>query len=542
MLFRSAEQARFSDTLLQHITQGTAPLLLEGGTGLGKTRAYLHALVTSGKRVAIILPTHQLIDQLLDSSDILAVAAGASIAAFRPTRWFDDPAAYAENKQAAQAAQVLLCTASSVMLDQRLSGGYNGATLRDYLLFDEADQLPDLAALQTDVRLDPIDLHGLSPVTHTPAALIRELLATHKAKLLPETRAAARIMQELLEDPFSQAYARVGASDEGGLALLHKLPGRLIKQISNQANVAFISATLSLNGSFQDFKHAMGITRIDTLSAQIEPERHGSLQFFMDMQEVDTPEWLSAICFAIEGAAKPALVVTPSHELAQRIGALCPSAEVRLATETTTDAAARVAPDGVLIAAAAWAGLDTPLRWRSIIIPRVPYPQLQTLDGEVVSSYLSSRNTAVRRLRQVIGRGLRSPDAECQIVILDARAQKLSGFVPSRFQHNWLAQSWLEGGRYPVALSKTERDPRIRAAALRHYGHRCMRKGCPNKLESVSQLEVHHRDPIAEGERKTTLLDVMVLCACCHKLAHTRNPPYQLDIEDAPTTLLQTQP
>ena len=47
-----------------------APLLLEGGTGLGKTRAYLAAIKEYEGTVAIVLPTIQLMDQLLASSDL----------------------------------------------------------------------------------------------------------------------------------------------------------------------------------------------------------------------------------------------------------------------------------------------------------------------------------------------------------------------------------------------------------------------------------------------------------------------------------------
>jgi 5-methylcytosine-specific restriction protein A len=43
-----------------------------------------------------------------------------------------------------------------------------------------------------------------------------------------------------------------------------------------------------------------------------------------------------------------------------------------------------------------------------------------------------------------------------------------------------------------------------------------------------SQLDVHHLDPIAEGQRRTRLEDVVVLCANCHRLAHSLEPPMGL--------------
>ena len=65
---------------------------------------------------------------------------------------------------------------------------------------------------------------------------------------------------------------------------------------------------------------------------------------------------------------------------------------------------ARLGPSGILIATAAWAGLDAPVPWRSIIVPVVPFERPTIIDEQVESRYIDVRNTAVRRLRQVIGR------------------------------------------------------------------------------------------------------------------------------------------
>ena len=154
IMFRSVEQSNFASIVAAHIAAADGPLLLEGGTGLGKTRAYLASLCASlrqGRRVAIVLPTHQLIDQLLASSDLAASRGSAIITAFRPARYYGSRAEYVEARAAAMVADLMICTAASVFIDQRLRGAYNGATLRDYLLFDEADQLPANAALQSDL-------------------------------------------------------------------------------------------------------------------------------------------------------------------------------------------------------------------------------------------------------------------------------------------------------------------------------------------------------------------------------------------------------
>jgi len=58
-----------------------------------------------------------------------------------------------------------------------------------------------------------------------------------------------------------------------------------------------------------------------------------------------------------------------------------------------------------------------------------------------------------------------------------------------------------------------------------------------------SQLDVHHLHPLENGgERLTALTDVAVLCANCHRLAHTTTPPVPIDslkimLAESPTNI-----
>ena len=101
-MFRSSGQANFHKIIAAHMAQHDAPLLLEGTTGIGKTRAYLAAIMTAvatGKKLAVILPSHQLIDQLLSSTDLSATRSdGVRVVPFRPKRWFESAAEYQANK------------------------------------------------------------------------------------------------------------------------------------------------------------------------------------------------------------------------------------------------------------------------------------------------------------------------------------------------------------------------------------------------------------------------------------------------------------
>jgi len=526
--FRTAEQHNLYSLIQAHQRKLDGPLLLEGGTGLGKTRAYLAAIfgaARAGFGVAVVLPTHQLIDQLLASSDLAATRGEVTTAAFRPERFFEGSRKdYVSQKRAAINAQVMVCTSASVIIDQRLGGEYNGVTLRDYIVFDEADQLPDMAALQSDFSVGAEDLANLGISLTTAPEALTAILAKPSRAVEPEVRAAARIILDAINEP--AWFQKAGIDDEQNIVLTHKLPGRLLKNISNKANVAFVSATLTVAGKFTDFCSAMGIEQVSSLSSIIEPRVHGTLDFRVRALEVDTPEWVEGVVSAIAGAEKPVLVATTSHELSEMLGERLKAAVVRSAEETAAQASQRCA-GGILIAAGAWAGLDTPLRWRSIVVPRVPFGQPTVVDGAIVTSYIDARNTAIRRLRQVIGRGLRSPDAVCTIYLMDGRAESLAGFVPERFTQAWTQRDFLEGSRQTVSLSKAERDPSVRRHALQHYGCICM--ACGFKPKVLEQLQVHHLEPISEGLRRTRLEDVAVLCALCHILAHTKSPPIELE-------------
>jgi len=492
IMFRSPEQQHFSQVLSKHLQRPDAPLLLEGGVGLGKTRAYLAALASTELKVALVLPTHQLIDQLLASADLSAVAL--PIVVFKPAHKFETRAQYLAQRQEAREARVMLCTAASVVIDQRLAGDYNGATQRDVLVFDEADQLPDMAALQSDFVIEATLLQG-QPL---PLALER-ISKTRSHGVEAEQKAAARVMLEILAEPVG--YASVGLDDEGNARLHHRLPGRLLKKISNRASTVFLSATLSHNGKFDNFQHALGLESISRLSTSIEPERHGTLDFVMHAHEAETEEWFAATVQCIQSAQRPTLVVTPSHALTERLQAT---------VGEQTD---------LLIRAGAWAGLDMPVRWRTVIIPRVPFGNPVVVDGEAVTSYLDAQVTASRRMRQAIGRGLRTPEAVCTVIVMDARAAKLGSFVPERFATNWLHRKvFEEGARQELVLSKAERDPGLRKAALKHYGSQCQHPGC--EVSQVQLLDVHHLDPVSEGVRRTSLKDVTVLCANHHRQAH----------------------
>jgi Rad3-related DNA helicase len=179
-------------------------------------------------------------------------------------------------------------------------------------------------------------------------------------------------------------YHTAGVTDDGGIALHHRLPGRLLKKIANQPNTAFVSATLTIGGKFDDFKRALGIADISRHSGMLEPKAHGELHFHIDTSHpVNSEEWVDQVKLRILEAPRSTLVVTPSHDLANQLGEMNPEGTVRSKDETTADAALRMGESTLLIAAGAWAGLDTVMQWRSVIVPRIPFPCPTVLDDQV---------------------------------------------------------------------------------------------------------------------------------------------------------------
>lgn len=93
-------------------------------------------------------------------------------------------------------------------------------------------------------------------------------------------------------------------------------------------------------------------------------------------------------------------------------------------------AAERIPEDGTLIAIAAWAELGTAVQWASVVVTRIPFSEPTELDKEQLTHYISSLNLAMRRMRQVVGRGVRRPDSECDLYICDDRYSQLGNFLP----------------------------------------------------------------------------------------------------------------
>ena len=512
-IYRSKEQTQFANRITQHLAGGGAPLLLEGAAGLGKTRAYLVPLLGTGKPVAVCVPTRALATQLLESKDMAAARTDQTVEIFTPRRNFETLAQYKAHKLSCLAADVLICTHQAALIDALADGGLLGLKDRHAIVLDEADQLPDAAALRFDCAIDAytFDLLGIKPGKDhrkTVDAVIKAL-PRHQDKLdePASVKAACRGISDAFDDPVW--YQTVGMDDDGALRLSHRLPARALKRLLTHPRLIFVSATLTINGSFNDFKSALGLKDISPWSTAIEPAQHGYLDVVGENWNREDPDHLVKVAAHVNTLQGAVLVIVTAHDDAASLGALMPNATVRASKdETTGEAAARMQGSGgnVLVAAGAWAGLDTPIRWRHVVMPKAPYGQPTILDEHEVSRYVDSRNTAVRRFRQGMARGLRTPEAVCTLHLLDGRFDRPEFIkaMPVRFAKAYQA-------KYGIVEYRT-RQAEFRKRIFEKYKGRCPISGC----DEASALEAAHLG--AKGGWRTNHTEGILLRRDLHAL------------------------
>lgn len=96
-------------------------------------------------------------------------------------------------------------------------------------------------------------------------------------------------------------------------------------------------------------------------------------------------------------------------------------------------------------------------------------------------------------------------------------------------------KAYEEGERYKREVIVSARNPKLVSAAKAKWGLDCQCCGFNFEREfgELGQgfVEVHHKDLLARSAecRKSTVDDVNVLCANCHRMVHRRTPPLSLE-------------
>jgi len=101
-----------------------------------------------------------------------------------------------------------------------------------------------------------------------------------------------------------------------------------------------------------------------------------------------------------------------------------------------------------------------------------------------------------------------------------------------------IEESYKEGKLCSVLVNKHERNPKIRAAAVRIHGTICQTCGFSFAeiygTHGETFIEVHHLYPVSEYKNEVDISpskDMAVLCSNCHRMIH-RNPEKPLSLEE----------
>lgn len=95
---------------------------------------------------------------------------------------------------------------------------------------------------------------------------------------------------------------------------------------------------------------------------------------------------------------------------------------------------------------------------------------------------------------------------------------------------------YYEGALKRVYNNSYERDPKTRAACIKHYGYTC--QVCKFDYEKKygiagkNKIHVHHLNKLSQvGKRHLVdpVKDMTPVCANCHFIIHSREKPYTID-------------
>ena len=86
-----------------------------------------------------------------------------------------------------------------------------------------------------------------------------------------------------------------------------------------------------------------------------------------------------------------------------------------------------------------------------------------------------------------------------------------------------------EGYKKDSSRMTSKRDKKLADSRKKKDDYTC--QSCSNKyfVNNKYVIDCHHLEPIALGKRKTKIEDLISLCPTCHRIAHTRIPPYELE-------------
>lgn len=317
-------------------------------------------------------------------------------------------------------------------------------------------------------------------------------------------------------------------------SIYDKQDGEEVAPYSNSSGVLFTSATLtSRTGSFTPFAQSVGVNTginkstgesfhnaVTSLWLSFENESFGEMSFVLPDQRIPHPsiesversdddeklfsfseKWLSYAAGMIEAAQEAGgrtLVLTSSFKATRALVAKVRSNSLSLVIEHQQGEnlnqylpAFLAEPNSILITPSGWEGLNLPNTISHIVIPRIPFAPPSESNARLREADLKSKglpiykaagialsesvDNVVRKLKQGVGRGIRSKDDKVVVWLADPRfpipvaylasfdpvvmkfprkqRQDLMGFVPKRFKNIYNSSPlFINGALYEVEV------------------------------------------------------------------------------------------
>ena len=103
---------------------------------------------------------------------------------------------------------------------------------------------------------------------------------------------------------------------------------------------------------------------------------------------------------------------------------------------------------------------------------------------------------------------------------------------PEHILQSQKAHTLFEGTPKSIELTKYERNPAARRRCIEHFGPTCLACGLNYEQKygtiGAGLIHVHHIVPIStngQDHEVDPLLDLVPLCATCHHVVHSKDPP-----------------
>jgi hypothetical protein len=361
-------------------------------------------------------------------------------------------------------AKVILTTHMAILNDAWTNHQYLQLPYK-HIIVDEADQIYGMAKLRFNAHITPQDFELLAhqPQQFNQATI--DVLIQQCQKLLKSQNANYHQLINMLANlnvlkahiDKEPTYFKLGVEANGTWSIYFKNPSKIISRLYQEHQVLYLSGTLWLNDDTEqgkndffrlvsyakdsyshhsaEFTHphlykdkyaetkelafgALNFVQVKPLTGTEAQEFH---QAGYDHHKHPAKTDLDLTQAALKHCNQATLCLVPSKADALELSLRLPQAIVQKPFEKADKTIQRYLKGqaNTLILYSGWAGIDMPsVKFKHLIIPRIPYPHKSDVENENFHSYQS---WVIRKMNQAFGRVIRDKDDTATVWILDKR-------------------------------------------------------------------------------------------------------------------------